>query len=242
MPDWESYLRLHSGLPGPRANLELAQAVAETGTITLFECLLRFDSRTAPANTPDEFLAFCGVLGIGRHLAAGAHDFLPHLRALAADPRWRIREAVAMALQMLGNVDMPRLLREMDAWSQGTRYEQRAVVAALCEPALLHSNKVTAQVLAIIDHITATLTAKRTDDKEAHRVLVKVLSYGWSVAVAADPEIGKARMTHWLEHPDSTIRSIMRANLIKKRLRTADPSWARMWLERLDETHRTETP
>src|SRR2546428_9473403 len=29
LKDWEPYLRKHSGLPGPRANLELVAAVAE---------------------------------------------------------------------------------------------------------------------------------------------------------------------------------------------------------------------
>jgi hypothetical protein len=29
LEDWEPYLKKHSGLPGPRANLELVAAVAE---------------------------------------------------------------------------------------------------------------------------------------------------------------------------------------------------------------------
>ncbi len=36
LADWEPYLHEHSGLPGPRANLELARAVADLGDLALF--------------------------------------------------------------------------------------------------------------------------------------------------------------------------------------------------------------
>jgi hypothetical protein len=41
------------------------------------------------------------------------------LRTLAADPRWRIREGVAMALQRWGDADMDGLLAEMAVWATG---------------------------------------------------------------------------------------------------------------------------
>ena len=37
MPDWDAYLLRESGLPGPRGNLELAQAVADEGDLFLLE-------------------------------------------------------------------------------------------------------------------------------------------------------------------------------------------------------------
>ena len=60
LADWEPYLRRHSGLPGPRANLELAQAVADLGDLPLFE---RF------TGSDDEYLAVCGCIGLGRLVA-----------------------------------------------------------------------------------------------------------------------------------------------------------------------------
>jgi hypothetical protein len=48
LADWEPYLREHSGLPGPRANLELVQAVADLGDLPRFERYAGLD---------DEFLA-----------------------------------------------------------------------------------------------------------------------------------------------------------------------------------------
>ena len=137
LDDWEPYLLAESGLPGPRGNIELAQAVADEGDEPCFLHLLAFDATIAPTNTPEEFLAFCGVVGLGRLVAEGRRDLLPALRRHDNDPRWRMREGVAMALQRWGRVDMHGLLAEMDTWSRGALLEQRAAAAALCEPALL---------------------------------------------------------------------------------------------------------
>lgn len=151
---WDDYLLKASGLPGPRGNLELAQVVAGEGDRKLFERYLAWDARRAPTNSPHEFLAFCGVLGLGRLLAEGDRNVLPVLRRWASDPRWRTREAVAMALQRLGETDMDQLLQAMEDWSQGNWLEQRAVAAALCEPKLLVEKRHARQVLRLLDRIT----------------------------------------------------------------------------------------
>lgn len=41
LTDWRAYLAEHSGLPGPRANLELVQAVADSGDLRLFNSYVR---------------------------------------------------------------------------------------------------------------------------------------------------------------------------------------------------------
>ncbi|MEI7771986.1 MAG: HEAT repeat domain-containing protein, partial [Chloroflexales bacterium] len=112
-------------------------------------------------NTPDEFLAVCGVLGLGRLLAEGQRDLLPRLRGLARDPRWRTREGVAMALQRLGDADMAALLEAMEAWATDTPLVQRAAAAALCEPRLLRDPAHAARVLAVLDTITASIMQQR---------------------------------------------------------------------------------
>ena len=76
----------------------------------------------APTNNPHEFLAFCGVLGLSKLLVEGQREYLGVLRAAAADPRWRIREAVAQALHRFGQEDMDALLIEMEDWSRGNRW------------------------------------------------------------------------------------------------------------------------
>lgn len=70
---WDAYLLEESKLPGPRANLELAFAVAQEGDESRFLRYADLDELEAPANSQLEFLAFCGVLGLGYLAARGQH-------------------------------------------------------------------------------------------------------------------------------------------------------------------------
>jgi hypothetical protein len=225
LEDWDAYLLQESRLPGPRANLELARAVADEGNRELFERYLAFDPERAPTNSPHEFLAFCGVLGMGRLLAKREEGVLEALRLCASDPRWRVREAVAMALQYLGEVDMDTLLAEMEHWSRGTLLEQRAAAAALCHPDLLGIEAHVERVLQILDNITASLQGVEDRRSDEFKALRKGLGYCWSVAVSALPAAGKPRMEAWLSNDDRDVRWIMKQNLAKKRLARMDAEW-----------------
>jgi hypothetical protein len=225
LDSWDAFLMQESRLPSPRANLELAFAAAEEGSA---ERMLRYaalDDREAPSNTPAEFLAVCGVLGLGYLTARGDGDYLSTLRACASDLRWRIREAVAMGLQEYGRRSMEALLETMEDWRKGTPLERRAAVAALCEPCLLLDRDHASQVLGIMDQITASILGEMDRRSEEFRVLKKGLAYGWSVVVAAQPSIGKPRMERWIRSEDADIRWIMKENLKKKRLLRMDEAW-----------------
>lgn len=229
--DWDEYLLKESGLPGPRGNLELAQVVAEKGDRELFFRYVTLSADLAPVNSPYEFLAFCGVVGLGRLLAEGEVNLLEDLRRYASDSRWRIREGVAMALQRLGDVNMDQLILAMRSWSLGSPLVQRAAAAALCEPRLLRTTEITREVLSILDQITASV--EQLDDRRGADFLAlrKGLGYCWSVATASLPSEGKVRMEKWLNHPDRDIRWIMRENLKKARLARLDSEWVRRWQE-----------
>ncbi|HSR34573.1 MAG TPA: hypothetical protein VLY63_28725 [Anaerolineae bacterium] len=231
--DWDSYLLQESRLPGPRANLELAHVVAEEGEREVFVRYLAYDAQKAPTNSPQEFLAFCGVLGLGELCAAGEREELETLRRMASDSRWRIREAVAMALQRLGKADMEALLAEMERWSRGTLLEQRAAAAALCHPELLGSSEQVETVLWILDGITASVQDVEDRKSEAFIALRKGLAYCWSVAVCALPEAGKVMMERWFSSTDRDIRWIMKQNLSKKRLKRMDAEWVETWESQL---------
>lgn len=68
---WESYLLDESRLPGPRANLELAFAVALEGSEELFLRYAAIGPNEASNNTREEFLAVCGAIGLGYLAARG---------------------------------------------------------------------------------------------------------------------------------------------------------------------------
>ncbi len=233
LPDWDEYLLQESRLPGPRANLELAHVVAEAGDWALFQRYLGFDADRAPTNSPQEFLAFCGVLGLGRVQAEGEQETLLILRKFASDPRWRIREAVAMALQRVGQADMDALLSEMEIWSRGNLLEKRAASAALCHPDLLREQEPTRRVLEILDAITASLQDVEDRRSDEFQALRKGLGYCWSVAASALPEPGKQMMERWFASDDRDIRWIMKQNLSKARLARQDPIWVADWQARL---------
>lgn len=233
LDDWDEYLLEKSGLPGPRGNIELAQVVADEGDHQLFQRYITYTAEQAPTNSPYEFLAFCGIVGLGRLLAEGDQDVLETLRHAASDPRWRMREAVAMALQRLGDADMNRLITAMQDWAQGAPLEQRAAAAGLCESKLLGQAEHVRIVLEILDTITASI--KQVDNRRSDGFLAlrKGLAYCWSVAVVALPIKGKTLMEKWLVEPDKDIRWIMKKNLKKARLARMDGDWVEQWCDKL---------
>jgi hypothetical protein len=232
LADWDEYLLKESGLPGPRGNIELAQAVAGEGNRELFQRYLGYGADIAPVNSPYEFLAFCGALGLGRLLADGDISQLKVLRNLASDPRWRMREAVAMALQRLGEVDMGQLLEAMQTWSHGTWLVQRAAAAATCEPRLLGDANYARETLNILNTIMISLEHAAAHQGDDFIALRKGLGYCWSVAVAALPVEGKALMEKWLVKQDKDVQWIMRENLKKNRLIRMDAEWVQRWTKK----------
>jgi hypothetical protein len=200
---WEPFLLAESRLPGPRANLELVLAVGEEADGPLLERL---------AGSEQEFLVMCGAVGLGRFVARGERRHLARLRELASDPRWRVREAVAMALQRWGDEDFDAMAAEAEVWADGSPLEQRAAVAALCEPRLLKAPEAARRALALVERVTDALPHSRD------RVLRQALGYCWSVAVAACPEEGLARFARLERSNDPDIVWIVRENLKKARL------------------------
>lgn len=197
--DWIPFLMENSNLPGPRSNLELVQAVAETATIPVMEGLLATDDQTVKENSPEMFVVMCGIVALGKHLHLNTSKYLAVLKQYANDPRWRIREGVAMALQEVGKRDMDLLLSLIQSWMGGSFYELRAVAAGCCEQILLHQNRAAVSVLDILDRITTKVLAGPGSDHDGFSALIKGLSYCWSVAVVHSPDIGKTMMEKMVE-------------------------------------------
>ena len=214
------YLTAHSGLPGPRANLALADAFAAVAPADLVRQFV---------GSPDEFLAFCATEALGRLCLSPADrtGALVELRRAAADPRWRVREGAARALQLLGDADPDLLYPVIDEWAGAADpWLARAAVAAICEPRLLHETPAQELALHACDRATALLLGAplpaqaSAADREAHRVLRLALGYTWSVAIAASPEAGLAAFRSLAAREEPDARWIVRSNLTKKRLRS----------------------
>ena len=218
--EWADFLTRHSGLPGPRANIELAQAFADESDPSMTDELLATD---------DEYLVFCGVMGLGRQLAettAGdaadaAQALAERLRGYAADGRWRVREAVAMALQRLGDADVRRLEQLVVQWAAADDpLVQRAAAAGICEPRLLADPHAASTALEVCGVVTDALASRPSDQRRdpAVRTLRQGLGYCWSVAVAADPQRGLTAFTALADTTDPDVAWIVRENRRKNRL------------------------
>ncbi len=224
-PDPLAYLAEHSNLPGPRSNLELLYAVMEAAGEDFLLACLAYDPARAPTNTPGEFIATCGTAGLGKLITGGKTKYFSRLEQQAADPRWRVREGVAFALQAVGIADFDLLIRHMHEWQHGNCFVRRAVVAGLCEPALLKNRDHALIVLAIVENISNSIIGETNRKTEGFIALKKGLSYGLSVVMAAIPEAGKATFGRLLKTDDPDLRRILRENLRKKRLQKMDAHW-----------------
>jgi len=152
VPDREAYLRANSHLPGPRANLELLAAAAEE---VAPDWARRWADQAPGTDSTDVFLVCVGLVALGRMLAGGDEAALPTLRLRAGDGEWRIREAVAIGLQRLGDERPDRLAQVATDWAVvGTPLEARAAVAAVAEPRLLRDGRLIAPAIAVLDAAT----------------------------------------------------------------------------------------
>lgn len=217
------YLLQHSGLPGPRGNLGLFYEFAQDpDPRVIAECLALITPDTA--DSPEEFAGMCGVMGWAL-LHAGEHDaLLEHLRTYARHSSWRIREAVAMALQELPFDSLAVRVAFAEELRDGSAFVDRAIVAGLCEPKNLTDPEGIPAVFDALFRATGSLVeAMRLD--EGQTALRKALGYGWSVAVAAEPGIGKPAFERLFDLPGKHPRWIAAENLKKNRLTKMDAEW-----------------
>jgi hypothetical protein len=221
----EDYLQFHSSLPGPRSNLELAYAAADILPFSITKRWLDLSPLEAPENTPQVFLVVIAVMALGRVIAKVESEWFICLRKFAADPRWRVRESVAMALQYIGRKNWELLLEEVNQWIGDDPLEMRAVAAGLCEPDLLLNQQHACQVLDLLQVITERFVAIPDRKSGAVRTLRQGLGYCWSVAIVAAPVYGKPLFEGFTNSPDPDVKWIVRENLKKNRLIKMDKEW-----------------
>lgn len=207
------YLIRNSGLPGPRANLTLLDVAGELVPESLIWSFL---------DESEEYLACCGVVGLGR-LILDCDDpgaMIARLKVAAADDRWRVREAAAIAVQRIGDTS-PAMLRDIVAtWvDDADPLVVRAAIASICEPRLLTDPMTAAAALQACERATAALAEIPQSERrqDPARVLRKGLAYCWSVAVAASPQQGLGRFFA-IDTDDPDLAWVVKQNLAKQRM------------------------
>lgn len=231
------YLTSNSSLPGRRANIELAVAFAgvieeysaehETEMWGLCIKLSEISHREAPVNDPREFLTFCGAQAIG---AIGSvrqglfEEATSRLRALAGDPRWRTREAVAFGVQKLLKKEDERTLNALEGWIKDSEWlAMRAVAAGVADPTVLKNNKIAGRALDLHKEIFDRIRASTDRKSDEFKMMRKGLGYTLSVVVHAIPEEGFDYLRRLGGLRDRDVAWIVRENLKKNRLRRNYP-------------------
>jgi hypothetical protein len=246
-------LEENSGLPGPRANLELMYSFARSVADMRVEDwqwdflveMANTSVANGPVNSSREFLPVCGLAALGALYGNGLprsrrRAALSTLHACATDPRWRVREGVAMALQLIGESDAAALRDIVIDWlPEPSPLLMRAIAAGLAHPPLLSDEEFCAFCLetarTILSWVSRAEPAARKDD--SFRVLRQGMGYALSVFVAHSAGAGFALMRKFAALRDKDIAWIIRENLKKKRLLDKFPAEVRQVEVILDEAN-----
>ena len=226
------FLTTNSNLPGPRANLELVEAFANTVKLEFFvdlektwslcRKLAQITDLEAPANKAQEFPVLCAARAFGVFGVSPAYHAktLTLLKQLASDTRWRIREGVAMAIQNMIEDQPQKTLRELEEWiGRDNWLIMRAVAAGVGEPRLLKNKEVARSALELHKKIFEKIVANKKDRQfEGFRTLRQGLGFTLSVVVQADSNDGFEYMRQLVRTGDESILWIVKENLKKNRL------------------------
>jgi hypothetical protein len=142
-----------SGLPGPRPNLELGEAVAAGLAVRArgAEATVR-----ALVAAEGEYQALVGALALGARWAAGldGSSASERLQAMAEDPRRHVRGAVVRAVRRFVEQRGDAGVRELSAWTDGY-LQAHAVLEALADRTLLARLQDEGPALARLDEAFA---------------------------------------------------------------------------------------
>lgn len=211
----ERFLLRHSHLPGPRANLEIAFALAEIYTnVNVLLRWSRISEEQAGTNEPRTFLPFCAAVCLGRaYSQTRKESALVALKRLANDGRWRIREGAAFGFQIIAEHDIEEVKSMFSDWILvSNNREKRAMLVSLAHPPILD------EATAACGLKMTGLVLERLERDDDFEILKKGLEFTISVFVAAHPRAGFAFIEHWIGR-DRLIDRVLATNLKKNRLK-----------------------
>jgi hypothetical protein len=226
------YLKINSNLPGRRANLELANTFGDTiigvynlnkkNVWDLCKDMSEMENKEDDKNSSEEFIPFCGLIGIGAISSISSFYFsegLLILKNAAKDKRWRIREAVAMGLQRILLNNNKKIVNELKKWiTEKDYYIWRAVVAGFAEPDIVKDKEVAIKALEIHKKILKQISVIEERRSESFKKLRQALGYTLSVVVEQIPQEGFEYLNKLAKKEDKDIIWIVKTNLKKNRL------------------------
>ncbi|MBP8675754.1 MAG: hypothetical protein KBH53_01780 [Methanoculleus sp.] len=228
--DLIAYLAAESSLAGPRTNQDLTEAFARA--IREFAVADREDRRIlwdlcvelacispedAPTSEPHESLSVCGVRGIAAMGTVSPGCVKAALRKLAEsaeDPRWRVRDAVAIGLRDLLARHRDVTVSELNGWVEGGSWSAMQTVAAgVADADLLREPDLAEAALLLHRKIMIRVYTAGERESEDFQALRKTLGCTLSRVVAALPSSGFEYLQQVSTLDDQEIRWIVRENL-----------------------------
>lgn len=180
----EQFIIKNSNLPGPRGNIELSFALAEIyNDVDVLYDWLKVTEEVADTNNPKAFLPFSALVSLGKiYTNKKDKKIISVLKKSANDGRWRIREAVAFAFQIIGENDFTELKNIFSIWiKKSNNFGKRAILASLAHQKFLNEEN-TKFCFEISD-----IVLKEMDRENNFEVLKKGLEFTLSVFAAANP-------------------------------------------------------
>ena len=228
--DLAAYLAAESSLAGPRTNQDLTEAFArairefaaadpEDRRILWDLCveLACISPEDTPTDDPHEFLSVCGVRGIAAMGTISPGCVKAALRKLAEsaeDPRWRIRDAVAIGLRDLLARHRDVTVSELNGWVEGGSWSAMQTVAAgVADADLLREPDLAEAALLLHRKIMIRVYTAGERESEDFQALRKTLGCTLSRVVAALPSSGFEYLQQVSTLDDQEIRWIVRENL-----------------------------
>lgn len=225
----EQFIIKNSNLPGPRGNIELAFALAEIfDEIDVLFDWLKITEEEADTNNPKAFLPFCSAVCLGKiYTKKKNKKIISVLKKSANDGRWRMREAVAFAFQIIGENNFDELKNIFSAWiNKSNNLEKRAILVSLAHPRFLNEEN------AKFCFEIAEVVLKEMNRENNFDVLRKGLEFTISVFAAANPKLGFTFIKSWIGK-DKVIDKIMKGNLKRDRLVRKNPGEVKKILDNL---------
>jgi hypothetical protein len=217
--DLTHFLKTHSNLPGPRANLTLAFTIGElflndweTHQKRLMNCIYEW------GNSGEEYLLLCRNIVIGYLLSEYDNDlFTKMLYEDNFNSRWRPREAVTLGLQKTLQKRPKFTLKLLEKWNTTSEpIVLRNTLMILAEPKILQQYPELRGILRKYIHQAMNLVREADDKKEDIKLLQKSLGFIPSVAAIYDEKI-VSDLIEWADADFKTWKNIVKSNVKKKR-------------------------
>ncbi len=228
----EKYLLANSNLPGPRGNIELAYALSESlesyniedidKLFSLFKRWASISLDLAPVTESSVMLPFCGVHAIGKIgclYVSKKDEAIKLLKKSAVDKRWRIREAVCMALQFMLDKYPEFIIKHFEEWIKTENYlELRAIAAAYADPNLLKQRIISQNGLKAHRKIFDIILKSKNRKSEEFKTLRQALGFTFSLIAVVHSPNAFGVMKKLIELNDKDVDWIIKENMKKKRL------------------------